>query len=85
MKYNKSKIRVNIRVLFLIMVMSATSCNDFLDKYPLDEISEETFWKSSSDLDLYMRGKYEWLPGLDESRGAFPIDEWRTDYYQRCR
>lgn len=45
--------------LFLIIVVSLTSCNeDFLEKKPLDQISSEIFFRSSADLELYMNQFY---------------------------
>jgi hypothetical protein len=38
------------------------SCNkDFLDKNPLDQLSESTFWKTQSDADLALAGCYNFL------------------------
>ena len=35
------------------------SCNDqFLERYPLDKISNETFWKSENDLKVYNNSLY---------------------------
>src|SRR5690606_16419558 len=38
----------------LLAILLATSCNDdYLEKYPLDEISDATFWKTASDVEMY--------------------------------
>jgi len=39
------------------------SCHSVLDKTPLDEITEVTFWNSATDLELYINGFYPMLRG----------------------
>ena len=49
----------------LIIVLVATlnfSCEDFLDRPPLDAISTNDYWKSSSDLEKYVLQFYPLLP-----------------------
>lgn len=50
-----------------------TSCDDFLERKPLDEVSQETFWKTPQQLDSYIIGKYNWLPGK--------LTDWGLGYY----
>lgn len=50
---NKSMIIVALSISFLL------SCEDFIDLKPLDQITEENYWKSSSDLKNYM---YQFYP-----------------------
>ena len=38
---------------FLIMLSICVSCEDMLDKPPLDQISSDQYWKTSSDLEKY--------------------------------
>ncbi len=40
-----------------------TSCADMLDLYPEDSVSDENFWKSEQDLELFANGFYGILPG----------------------
>lgn len=43
----------------LLLVMGLTACNeDFLDRYPLDEISEVSYFTTPEDLKTYMNGFY---------------------------
>ncbi|WP_025763083.1 RagB/SusD family nutrient uptake outer membrane protein [Dyadobacter tibetensis] len=55
------------KLRYLILVFSflaLNSCkNDFLDRNPLDEISEPEFWKTTGDLELYSNSFYQNLPG----------------------
>lgn len=56
------------------------SCDSFLDREPLDEISQTTFWKTPEQLDAYILGKYNWLPGqlTDWGMGYF-VDDQNSD------
>ncbi|MCB4797911.1 RagB/SusD family nutrient uptake outer membrane protein [Neotamlana laminarinivorans] len=51
------------KLLFLGAIMSFTSCEDFLDKTPLDEVSEVDFYTTTSDLQAGVNGWYNDLPG----------------------
>ncbi len=45
---------------FLLVFLLVTACNDsFLDRYPLDALADETFWKSEEQLVLAVNGCYE--------------------------
>lgn len=60
--------------LFIPLTLAVlTSCDDFLDRKPLDEVSQETFWKTPQQLDSYIIGKYNWLPGQ--------LTDWGLGYY----
>jgi len=45
------------------LILSFVSCKKFLDRTPLDQVSEPEFWKTPQQLDAYIVGKYDWLPG----------------------
>ncbi len=47
----------------LIAAFSFVSCHSVLDKTPLDEITEATFWNSAKDLELYINVFYPSLRG----------------------
>ena len=49
----------NILIIFIILLVVSTSCNDsFLERYPLDSITKETFWNTESDLVVYNNSLY---------------------------
>jgi starch-binding outer membrane protein, SusD/RagB family len=55
MKINKHK----FCFLLLSLAFFGTACEkDFLERYPLDQISNETFWNTESDLAVYNNGLY---------------------------
>ncbi len=47
----------------LVMGIMLNSCEDFLDRTPLDQISDPEFWKTETDLELYINGLYEYFEG----------------------
>jgi hypothetical protein len=62
-KYFKYIYGKKTKYLFLFAIaLTLISCQKFLDKAPLDTLSQTNFWKTSNDLDLYIRGLYNWLP-----------------------
>lgn len=47
----------------VIMMLLVCSCNDnFLDKRPLNQISQPEFWKTTGDLEVYLNNLYGALP-----------------------
>ncbi|WP_236974042.1 RagB/SusD family nutrient uptake outer membrane protein [Membranihabitans maritimus] len=56
--------------LALLVVLGLASCNDdFLERYPLDEVSNETFWNTENDLRVYNNSLYD----LARNDDAVPI------------
>src|SRR5690606_12809813 len=49
-----------------------TSCEngDFLEKEPLDQITEPAFWKTEKDLELYLNTFYALFPGWGSHDGG---------------
>ncbi|PWD99754.1 RagB/SusD family nutrient uptake outer membrane protein [Marinilabilia rubra] len=43
------------------MAVSHFSCEDYLDRYPLDEISPDSFWKTEQDLQSGLNNMYQYL------------------------
>lgn len=70
MKYKKIMRNVALAVL---AASTLVSCDDFLDREPLDQISQPTFWQTPAHLDAYIVGKYNWLPGQ--------LSDWGMGYY----
>lgn len=58
----------NIKIGILIyLTILLTSCNnDFLERYPLDEVSNETFWNTESDLKVYNNSLYNYASNDDD-------------------
>ncbi|WP_052496318.1 RagB/SusD family nutrient uptake outer membrane protein [Pedobacter lusitanus] len=68
--------RSSIYILTGLLALSvATSCKkDFLERPPLDQLSETTFWKSENDVYKTVMGVYNQLPGVDGAYGIFYCD-----------
>ena len=70
-------------ILFLFSVIAFVSCNDeFLERFPQDQLSNETYWNTENDLRLFMNTVYTgvkkapWEYGFFQGHtGAF------TSYY----
>lgn len=54
-----------IFILAATLLMSATSCSDFLDRYPLEELSDGSFWKTPTDAEMFVADIYNILPGSE--------------------
>lgn len=64
----------NILKLFILsMVISLSSCEDYLDRAPLDTISEADFYKTSADLRAAVNGFYNDFPGWSAESVGFNI------------
>ncbi|CAM4152999.1 RagB/SusD family nutrient uptake outer membrane protein [Zobellia nedashkovskayae] len=61
------------KLLILSAIFSLTACEDYLDKPPLDEISEVTFYQNSNDLRTAVNGFYNDLPGWQGLNVGFNI------------
>ncbi len=77
-------------VIFAFILFS--SCNDdFLEKYPLDEISNETYWNTKNDMEVYNNYFYElaedntnvplFLGGHGEGYGSATQSFFNNDYF----
>ncbi|MFC5411777.1 RagB/SusD family nutrient uptake outer membrane protein [Larkinella bovis] len=69
------KIIVSLSILFLL-----GSCKeDFLERYPLDSPSAETFWTSAENAEMWVNNLYRSLPDESDSN----IENWSDNAY--CR
>ena len=47
-------------ILALGLVSMLIGCNDdFMERYPLDNVTDENFWKTESDLKLYLNPEFK--------------------------
>ncbi len=68
----KIKNRIASSGIVILIMLITFSCNDdFLEKNPLNEISSETFWESEDDVEMAVAGCYARLKGtfLNYQRG----------------
>jgi|GEM_PF-290335 len=60
---NKLRRKLFIGGASLFVICSLFSCQKFLDRVPQDQVSTPEFWKTTQELDAYIVGLYDWLPG----------------------
>jgi len=61
------------KLLYVIILFSGIffhSCEDLLDRTPLDQISDPDFWTSETDLELYLNNFYDLFDGWWISGGG---------------
>mgnify|MGYP001062317813 CR=1 FL=1 len=61
------------KLLYIIILFSGIflySCEDLLDRTPLDQISDPDFWSSEADLQLYLNRLYDGIEGWWVSGGG---------------
>lgn len=66
----------------LALIVSAGCSSDFLDKYPLDEQTEATAFKTNENFRTYAWGLYEYFDGFPTDGGYTPANissEYNTD------
>ena len=73
---------MKVHIYLLIIVLSLTSCSDFLDKQSLDQLSEDTFYKTESDMNSALLGAYSSLQNIDYTGKAWMILEIPSDNSQ---
>jgi hypothetical protein len=56
-----------MKILSIILILSlftVIACNDeFMEKYPLDKISDQNYWQSTTDVELYTNQFYPYIGG----------------------
>ena len=63
----------SIGVLFLFYSLLLSSCTDALEQFPKDKLSDMTFWKETTDLEVYVNTFYQSLPAARDNSIA---DGW---------
>lgn len=70
------KIRFNYisTILTVLLYSGFYSCNnDFMERIPTDSISDENFWKSAKDLEIYCNGLYTFIKGHGTGHESSPL------------
>ena len=64
----------NILKLFILStIMTLSSCEDFLDKTPLDEVSEVDFYRTPADLRAAVNAFYQDFPSWANTSVGFSV------------
>ena len=57
---------ISIYLFASLTLFGLSSCNDFLDKYPEEELSDASYWKTPSDAEIFVADIYrQVLPGAN--------------------
>lgn len=55
-----------LSIIAAVLLMGGlSSCSDFLDRYPLEELSDGSFWKTENDAEMAVSNLYNVLPTWD--------------------
>jgi len=54
-------------IVFILTVVFTTACEDYLDRPPLDQIDNNSYWRSTVDLKNYTAQYYQSFPGHQNS------------------
>jgi len=68
--------------LSLVICLTLTSCSDWLNLYPEDEIIEDEFWNSADDVDMMVSGAYRYMLENDVLQRFVYLGEMRSDNLQ---
>jgi len=70
------------KIAFYIMTLIIfSSCDDFLNKYPLSEPTSETFWTSADNAELWVNNLYNALPNAESAYW----DNWSDNAFCRTK
>ena len=67
--------RLYITLLSLSSLFFINCSDDYLDKNPISDVSEESFFLTASDLELYTNGFYLMLPNSTARNEIFTYDQ----------
>lgn len=70
-----------ISLLSIAAISINFGCEDFLDKNPLDQLSNESFWKVESDADKALVGVYSRVLSLTTDHHRLDWDAMSDDFY----
>lgn len=69
-----------VNTLLFCLVIFLFSCGDnFLDRPPLDNITEELFWKNTQDMETYLNNFYAGMPGYPLLYAGMFDDDQNSD------
>ena len=72
---NKSMKKIVYKISIVVFVLSMFSCEGFLDRNPLDKLSNETFWSTDAEVQMALGGCYRRL----RDNGYFGIERIMMD------
>ena len=78
---NYKQMKIKYYLMVFLAGIGLNSCDDdFLNRVPLDQISDPEFWNSTGDLELYLNTFYDTFDGWPPSGGgSAPTKDRGTD------
>lgn len=68
--------------IILALIIATTACNDdYLERYPLAQVSPQTYFKTEDELQTYINSLYSFLPGSSIFTGDNQSDNVATKSY----
>ncbi|AZA80875.1 RagB/SusD family nutrient uptake outer membrane protein [Chryseobacterium lactis] len=67
-------IKIIKRTILLLAILTIVSCNDFLDREPLDKVTPEVYFRSEQDLSTYTISLYDFPSHGSWNIGTFGYD-----------
>lgn len=59
---------ISYKLPLICLVFFASSCSDFLERYPLDAPSMETFWMTPDQAEMWVNNLYTGLDGMEDAK-----------------
>ncbi len=69
----------NLKTIGVLLLLASSSCSDFLDRDPLDQVSENTFYKTAAEANLGAMAMYSALQGVNWHGKSWMITEIPAD------
>lgn len=67
----------NIKLILMLLVFSISSCSDWLDEQPIDELVQDNFWQTKDDVESVLMSAYAQFAQMDDL--LFLFGELRGD------
>ena len=78
-------IRINryIKLIILLLAFNISSCSDWLDEQPIDELVQDNFWQTKEDVESVLMSAYSQFAQMDDL--LFLFGELRGDMIEMNR
>ena len=60
-------------IIFSLILINLSSCSDYLEKFPLDQPSDATFWSTQTELEMSINSVYNDLYWTNRGNGFIPF------------
>lgn len=67
-------------IIYLFLLVTFLSCEDFLTRYPVDDLSQGSIWQTEADMQYALNNLYQQIPAYNDYTG----EDGRDQYPDRC-